>query len=159
MVATGGAPWEGGLGFANPDNLEVDRSGNVWIVTDRSSSPGPDDPFGNNSCWVLPRHGPARGEALCFATGPMECELTGPCFDDPQRTLFLAVQHPGEVSGTRAAGAADAQRVPLVDRDGDGFVQERAVPRGSNWPSGVPGRPPRPGIVAIRRNDGQPLLP
>ncbi|MFQ6537934.1 MULTISPECIES: PhoX family protein [Aphanothece] len=158
MVAVGGAPWEGGLGFANPDNLEVDRSGNVWIVTDRSSRPAPGDPFGNNSCWVLPKAGPARGQALCFATGPMECELTGPCFDDPQHTLFLAVQHPGEVNGTRAAKAGDSQRIPLVDRSGTPFTQERLVPQGSNWPSGVPGRPPRPGIVAIQRAAGGELL-
>ncbi|EDY37543.1 conserved hypothetical protein [Cyanobium sp. PCC 7001] len=159
MVAVGGPPWQGGLGFANPDNLEVDRSGNVWIMTDRSSRLASGDPFGNNSCWVLPKRGPARGEALCFATGPMECELTGPCFDEPEHTLFLAVQHPGEVSGTRRGHAADSVRTRLVDRSGSPFVQERSVPRGSNWPSGVPDRPPRPGIVAIRRSTGGPLLP
>ncbi|SBO43427.1 PhoX family phosphatase [Cyanobium sp. NIES-981] len=159
MVAVGGPPWQGGMGFANPDNLEVDRSGNVWLVTDRSSRPDPGDPFGNNSCWVLPKDGPARGEALCFATGPMECELTGPCFDAGQHTLFLAVQHPGELNGTRAANASTILRTPLVDRGGTSFVQERTVPLGSNWPSGVPGRPPRPGIVAIRRASGGPLLP
>jgi secreted PhoX family phosphatase len=32
------------------------------------------------------------------------------------------------------------------------------VPLGSNWPSLVPGRPPRPGVVVIRRHDGRPLL-
>ena len=36
MAATGGTPWEGGLGFANPDNLAIDKRGNVWMVTDRS---------------------------------------------------------------------------------------------------------------------------
>jgi secreted PhoX family phosphatase len=57
MVATGGAPWEGGLGFSNPDNLTVDRSGAIWMVTDRSSSSTDLDLFGNNSCWVLPALG------------------------------------------------------------------------------------------------------
>jgi secreted PhoX family phosphatase len=32
------------------------------------------------------------------------------------------------------------------------------VPLGSNWPSGVPGRTPRPAVVAIRRNSGASLL-
>lgn len=158
MVAVGGLPWEGGLGFANPDNLEVDGAGNIWVLTDRSAGASPAEAFGNNSCWVLPRRGPARGEALCFATGPMECELTGPCFDSGQQCLFLAVQHPGEVHGTRRTMNASRHRTQLVDRDGVGFEQERWVPQGSNWPSGVPGQVPRPGIVAISRRRGGPML-
>jgi secreted PhoX family phosphatase len=35
--ATGGEPAEGGLGFANPDNIEIDANGNLWIVTDMST--------------------------------------------------------------------------------------------------------------------------
>jgi secreted PhoX family phosphatase len=34
----------------------------------------------------------------------------------------------------------------------------RKVPLGSNWPSGLPGRLPRPGVVAITRLDGAALL-
>ncbi|HYP03285.1 MAG TPA: alkaline phosphatase PhoX [Cyanobium sp.] len=158
LVATGGTPWQGGLGFSNPDNLVVDRSGNIWMLTDRSTRSSSLDVFGNNSCWVLPRSGPAAGQALCFATGPMESELCGPCFDTAQTTLFLAVQHPGEDNGTRLEGAQEAQAHALVDREGQPFEQLRWVPLGSNWPSGVPGRAPRPGLVAIRRLGGGPLL-
>jgi secreted PhoX family phosphatase len=156
MEATGGTPWQGGLGFSNPDNLAFDPAGNLWITTDRSSSASL-DVFGNNSCWVLPRSGAAAGQALCFAIGPMGCELCGPCFDASGRTLFLAVQHPGEDHGVRQGQAREAQAHTLVDRNGQRFEQLRWVPLGSNWPSGVPGRPPRPGVVAIRRRDGQPL--
>jgi len=158
LVATGGTPWQGGLGFSNPDNLAVDRSGNIWMLTDRSTRSSSLDVFGNNSCWVLPRSGPAAGQALCFATGPMESELCGPCFDTTQTTLFLAVQHPGEDNGTRLKGAQEAQAHALVDREGQPFEQLRWVPLGSNWPSGVPGRAPRPGLVAIRRLGGGALL-
>ncbi len=159
MVAIGGAPWQGGMGFSNPDNLTLDRRGNLWMVTDRSTRSADLDLFGNNSCWLLPRQGPAAGEAVCFATGPMECELCGPCFDAAEATLFLAVQHPGEDNGTRqSAEASEAQAHRLVDRDGGAFEQLRWVPLGSNWPSGVPGRAPRPGVVAIRRQAGGPLL-
>jgi len=158
MVATGGTPWQGGMGFANPDNLAVDRAGNLWMVTDRSTRSASLDVFGNNSCWVFPRAGAAAGKALCFATGPMECELCGPCFDASESTLFLAVQHPGEDNGTRRDGALEAQAHQLVDRDGRAFEQLRWVPLGSNWPAGAPGRPPRPGIVAIRRLKGGRLL-
>ncbi len=157
MVASGGLPWEGGLGFSQPDNLAFDPSGNLWLVTDRAGGASL-DVFGNNSCWLLPRDGPAAGQALCFAIGPSGCELCGPCFDAEGRTLFLAVQHPGESQGVRQGRAVEAQAYSLVDRNGHGFEQLRWVPLGSNWPSGVPGRPPRPAVVAIRRLDGQRLL-
>ncbi|MGB5135049.1 MAG: alkaline phosphatase PhoX, partial [Prochlorococcaceae cyanobacterium] len=159
MVATGGTPWQGGMGFANPDNLAIDRAGNVWMVTDRSTGSSSDlDVFGNNACWLFPASGPRAGEALLFATGPMECELCGPCFDREESTLFLAVQHPGETHGTRQRGGEEIQAHTLEDRDGGRFEQLRQVPLGSNWPSPVLGRPPRPGVVAIRRLDGRPLL-
>ncbi|MBC1265170.1 DUF839 domain-containing protein [Synechococcus sp. BSA11S] len=157
MVATGGTPWQGGMGFAMPDNLAIDRAGNVWMVTDRSSDSSL-DVFGNNACWLFPASGPRAGEALLFATGPMECELCGPCFDREETTLFLAVQHPGEIHGTRQRDGEEVQTHTLEDRDGGRFQQLRQVPLGSNWPSPVPGRPPRPGVVAIRRHDGRPLL-
>jgi hypothetical protein len=164
MVATGGLPWQGGMGFANPDNLAIDPDGNLWMVTDRLG--GRDgEIFGNNSCWLLPAHGARAGEPLCFATAPAESEFTGPCFDPAGKTLFLAVQHPGETNGIRAvpqaaaqgAGASEAQAYSLSDRDGQPFEQLRWVPLGSNWPSG-PGRPPRPAVVAIRRQNGARLL-
>ena len=163
MVATGGTPWQGGMGFANPDNLAFDRAGNLWMLTDRSSASSSSDVFGNNSCWLFPASGPAKGQAFPFAMGPMECELCGVCFDHPNKgegesTLFLAVQHPGEVNGTRRKGAQEIQAHKMVDRNGLGFEQLRTVPLGSNWPSGVPDRPPRAGIVAIHRFQGGALL-
>ena len=157
IEATGGTPWQGGLGFSNPDNLAFDPAGNLWLTTDRSSSASL-DVFGNNSCWVLPRQGAAAGQALCFAIGPVDCELCGPCFDASGRTLLLAVQHPGEGQGTRQGQEREAQAHQLVDRSGRSFEQLRWVPLGSNWPSGVPGRAPRPGVVAISRRDGATLL-
>jgi hypothetical protein len=158
MVATGGTPWQGGMGFSHPDNLAFDRAGNLWMVTDRPSGGSDLDVFGNNACWLLPASGPAAGQALLFASGPMECELCGPCFDQQERTLFLAVQHPGEDGGCHQRGQEEFQAFTLRDRNGVAFDQLRRVPLGSNWPSGVPGRAPRPGVVAIRRSDGAALL-
>ena len=158
MVASGGTPWQGGMGFSNPDNLAIDGAGNVWLTTDRSTSSSSLDVFGNNSCWLLPAAGPAAGRALLFATGPMECEFCGPCFDAAERTLFLAVQHPGEDHATHERGMEEFQAHELRDRSGRSFQQLRQVPLGSNWPEGRPGRPPRPGVVAISRLDGAPLL-
>ncbi|MCT0214034.1 MULTISPECIES: PhoX family phosphatase [unclassified Synechococcus] len=158
MVATGGEPWAGGMGFTNPDNLALDRAGNLWMVTDRSSGSSSTDLFGNNSCWLLPRQGGGAGEALCFAIGPNECELCGLALDPAERSLLLAVQHPGEANGTHRAGMEEFQSFELVDREGVRFPQLRQVSLGSNWPTGAPGRPPRPGVVVIRRLDGSALL-
>jgi hypothetical protein len=159
MVATGGTPWQGGMGFSNPDNLAVDSGGNIWLVTDRSTSSASLDIFGNNACWVLPNNGPQAGQALIFATGPMECELCGPCFDSEESTLFLAVQHPGEDNGARLEGAEEFQAFELRDRNNQPFQQLRRVPIGSNWPSEQTGRVPRPGVVMIQRLAGGKLLP
>jgi secreted PhoX family phosphatase len=159
MVATGGTPWQGGMGFSNPDNLAVDSGGNIWLVTDRSTSSASLDIFGNNACWVLPNNGPQAGQALIFATGPMECELCGPCFDSEESTLFLAVQHPGEDNGARLEGAEEFQAFELRDRNNQPFQQLRRVPIGSNWPSEQTGRVPRPGVVMIQRRAGGKLLP
>ena len=158
MAVTGGTPWAGGLGFANPDNVALDSKGNLWIVTDRSMKSSGGDVFGNNSCWFVPRAGSGDETAACFATGPMECEVTGVCLDQAEATLFLAVQHPGEVHGSRSQGDEEFQAHELVDREGGAFQQLRQVPLGSNWPAQAPGRPPRPGVVAIRRQSGQALL-
>ena len=158
MVATGGLPWEGGMGFANPDNLAIDQSGNIWMVTDRSTTNSELDVFGNNSCWLFPAKGVSAGKALLFATGPMESELCGPCFDQTESTLFLAVQHPGEDHGVHQRGDQEFQAFQLRDLRNQPFSQLRQVPLGSNWPSGIPGRLPRPGVVAITRLDGAALL-
>ncbi|HSE98282.1 MAG TPA: alkaline phosphatase PhoX, partial [Blastocatellia bacterium] len=120
MFALGGEPCEGGAGFSNPDNLLIDPRGNVWIVTDiftekhNRAVPHRADPdgkllnqnqlgglFGNNSMWYIPVTGPDAGEAFKFASGPMESELTGPFLTRDERTLFLSVQHPGELHGIR----------------------------------------------------------
>ncbi|MDP9456472.1 MAG: DUF839 domain-containing protein [Actinomycetota bacterium] len=87
-------------GFASPDNLAFDKGGNLWVVTDMSSSglnEGIYKTFKNNGAFFMPRGtaGPG-GDVFQFASGPIEAELTGPFFTPDEKTLFLAVQHPGE---------------------------------------------------------------
>jgi len=165
IVATGGEPAAGGLGFANPDNLEVDSAGNVWMVTDMSTSThnNPEKPdrgvFGNNSTWYIPTSGPDAGKAYPFAIGPMECETCGLVFDDKETALFLAFQHPGERGGIRQDLAAETVEFVLRTTDGQPFTQQRQVPIGSNWPGKRPNDPPRPGLVAVYRRDGKPIPP
>lgn len=86
-------------GFSAPDNLTFDSNGNLWTVTDISSSSlnkGVHKSFGNNGMYVIPTSGPNAGEVFQFASAPVEAELTGPWFTPDERTLFLSVQHPGE---------------------------------------------------------------
>ena len=124
-----------GAVFAAPDNLSFDRAGNMWVITDiRSDRLNADaryTPFKNNGMFFVPTSGREAGHAFQFASGPCECELTGPSWTPDETTLFLSVQHPGSAHGMRMT--ADA------------------APRGSNWPGERPGAPPRPGVVAIAR--------
>ncbi len=86
-------------GFSSPDNLAFDSNGNLWVVTDISTSShnkGVYKSFMNNGLFVIPTSGPSMGDAMQFASGPKESELTGPYFTPDERTLFLSVQHPGE---------------------------------------------------------------
>jgi secreted PhoX family phosphatase len=169
MLATGGEPAAGGLGFANPDNLAIDGRGDLWMVTDMSTSKHnqpfertaktPNNQtlgaFGNNSLWYLPLRGTAAGQAFPFALGPMDSELTGPVFSQDQKTLFLAVQHPGEVNGLRQQSTVE---IPLTTTQGEPFTQTRTVPLLSHWPGGGEA-PPRPAVVAIQRTTGdRPLI-
>ncbi|PZO56310.1 MAG: phosphatase [Phormidesmis priestleyi] len=173
MFATGGEPATGGLGFANPDNLEFDNQGNLWVVTDMSTSthnnavtkrtndagePLNDKDllglYGNNSLWQITVSGQDAGEAKMFAYGPMESELTGPYFTADGSTLFLAAQHPGERNGIRSAMATETREFQMKTTTGQAFMQKREVPVGSNWPAKSADAPPKPSVVAIRRIDG-----
>jgi uncharacterized protein len=171
-LATGGEPAKGGAGFANPDNLELDGNGNLWIVTDMSTSKhnqavpsrmvegetllGEDltGVFGNNSLWYMPLSGENAGTVYPFAIGPTECECTGTFFSQDGATLFLAIQHPGEYNGIRQELATETRDFELLTTDGTLFKQQRQVPLGSNWPSQEVNQPPRPAIVAIVKTDG-----
>lgn len=178
MFATGGEPADGGLGFANPDNLAIDNNGNIWMVTDMSTDKhnvavpqGRLDKegkaisqsnlrglYGNNSVWFMPASGPNAGEAYLFGIGPMECETTGPFFTGDGKTLFLAVQHPGEINGVRKEMMAQNRQFAMKTTDGKEFMQTRKVPVGSNWPGKKVNDAPKPAVVAIRRVNNQSLI-
>jgi len=164
MLAVGGEPIAGGAGFSNPDNIAIDNNQNVWMVTDMSTGKqnNPKDKdgvgsFGNNSIWFIPTTGDNAGNAYLFGIGPMECETTGPFFTQDQQTLFLSVQHPGEVYGTRKNSAAETRQFTMHTTNGEKFSQTRSIPIGSNWPGKAANDPPKPAVVAIRRLDGQPI--
>jgi uncharacterized protein len=171
MLALGGEPADGGMGFSNPDNLLFDRSGNLWMTNDMSSDKinravpariAGDKPisqsdlrgiYGNNGIWVIPTQGNQAGKAFLFGLGPMECETTGPFFSRDQKTLFLSIQHPGETNGMRKDNAMEIRQFAMKTTKGQPFSQTRQVPMGSNWPSKKVNASPRPAVVAIVRVD------
>jgi hypothetical protein len=164
-----------GAGFANVDNLAFDPQGNVWGVTDMSTSthngfdvgatakPRTIDHkktgdvsdltgiFGNNWLFYIPTDGPNAGTVIPFAYGPNRCELTGPTFVGD--TLLLSVQHPGE-SCPIDDGTVLSRPIEMLDLNGAVFTQTRSVSRGSLWPSNIENdrrRSPMPSVVGIRR--------
>ena len=107
-----------------PDNVAFDPSGRIWISTD-----GQEDAAGfNDSLYAAATSGPARGATRCFFTGPDGSEICGPEFTPDGRTLFLAIQHPGEGS--------------TFDKPS------------TRWPDNRPDLPPRGAVLAITKNDG-----
>lgn len=120
-------------GFSAPDNLTFDTEGNLWTVTDISSSKLNDGiykHFKNNGLFVIPTMPNKNikedevGEAYQFASAPKEAEMTGPSFTPDETTLFLSVQHPGEET-------------------------ENINNPASMWPHRTGDNIPRPAVVAI----------
>jgi len=112
--------------LAAPDNVAFDPSGRIWIATD-----GQDDIAGfADALYAAEVDGPARGVTRCFLTGPRGSEICGPAFTPDGRTLFLAIQHPGE------------EKDSTYDKPS------------TRWPDFASGMPPRPAVLAITRDDG-----
>lgn len=77
-----------------PDNVAFDSAGNLWVSTDGNALGG------NDGVFRVPVAGPERGRVQCFTTVPKGAEACGPLLTDRDRMLWIAVQHPGEVSGS-----------------------------------------------------------
>ncbi|MEX1223879.1 MAG: PhoX family phosphatase, partial [Pirellulales bacterium] len=124
--------------FACPDNCAVDPQGRLWVSTDQGSNwrqaSGTAD-----GLWALETEGEQRGTGIMFFRCPVGAELCGPLFTPDGKTLFLAVQHPA------ADGTEQWQPFGRASTFGDPATR---------WPDFDPGIPPRPSVVAIRREDG-----
>jgi hypothetical protein len=101
-----------------PDNVAFDAAGNLWISTDGNVLGS------NDGLFRVPVDGPERGKVSQFLTVPVGAETCGPFIADDQRSVFVAVQHPGEVDGATFENPA------------------------STWPHGGF---PKPSVVVTRR--------
>lgn len=90
----GGYPKDRVSPISCPDNVTFDAEGNLWISTDGNALGS------NDGMFVVPTHGPNRGQVLQFLTVPFGAETCGPLISADQLTVFNAVQHPGETDGS-----------------------------------------------------------
>ena len=112
--------------FGSPDNAAVDPSGRLWVATDGNPVTGSAD-----GVWAMATEGARRGTGKAFFRAPVGAEVCGPQFSSDGRTLFVAVQHPGE---------------------GNNASFENPTTR---WPDFNEKMPPRSSVLAIRqRNNG-----
>ncbi len=76
-----------------PDNVAFDGEGNLWISTDGAVLGS------NDGLYRVPVAGPDRGKVELFLTVPFGAECCGPLISADQRSVFAAMQHPGETAG------------------------------------------------------------
>ncbi|MEQ8659980.1 MAG: DUF839 domain-containing protein, partial [Gammaproteobacteria bacterium] len=119
--------------FSAPDNCAFDGHGRLWIATDQGrawTATGFAD-----GLWACGEDADGAPVIKCFFRAPFGAEVCGPAFTADDRTLFLAVQHPG-IDGLPAS----SYRAPAT-----------------RWPDFDATLPPRPAVLAIRRRDGGPI--
>jgi uncharacterized protein len=136
--------------FNAPDGIQVDPEGRLWIQTDGAyTNAGNFVNQGNNQMLVADI---ATKKITRFLVGPSGCEVTGVCWTPDGKTMFVNIQHPGEIDKSHpntpaaylavsgaAARAAWANANPTVF---------------SKWPDGATSGRPRSATVVIRKNDG-----
>lgn len=76
-----------------PDNVAFDSAGNLWISTDGNALGS------NDGLFATPIEGKERGHLRQFLTVPKGAETCGPFITGDDRSVFVAVQHPGEITG------------------------------------------------------------
>jgi secreted PhoX family phosphatase len=90
----GGYPKDRVSPISCPDNVAFDATGNLWISTDGNSLGS------NDGMFACPVEGANRGQVLQFLTVPIGAETCGPLISPDGKTVFNAVQHPGETDGS-----------------------------------------------------------
>ena len=114
-----------------PDNCAFDPKGRLWIATDGM--------MGSKTCdgvFACDTQGPAAAQTRHFFRAPIGAEVCGPCFTPDGTTLFLSIQHPGDVD---------------ADDETDGVSFSTPSTR---WPDFQDGVPPRSAVVAITKQGG-----
>jgi uncharacterized protein len=127
--------------FNSPDGLGFDSFGRLWIQSDGNyTNVGDFAGQGNNQMLAAD---PVTKEVRRFLVGPSGCEITGLTFTPDRKTMFINIQHPGEVGAHPNKPAAYT---------GDNWIANNPNAF-SVWPT-VGGPRPRSATVVVRRTDG-----
>jgi len=110
--------------FTDPDNIGFDPAGRMWVCTDGVQ------PTGHDGLYIMPVNGPNRARPQLFYAPPAGAECCSPTFSEDGRTLFLAIQHPGE----GVSSLADVE---------------------THWPDTQGTSPPRSAVVVITHASGR----
>jgi secreted PhoX family phosphatase len=124
--------------FACPDNLAFDGKGRLWIATDQGEAWARKTKTADG-VWAIDTEGAARGTSRMFYRVPVGAEMCGPWFTSDDKTLFVAVQHPG------VDGVSEWEKFGRVATFED---------QATRWPDFKPDMPVRPAVVAITKKDG-----
>jgi hypothetical protein len=114
--------------LAAPDNFAFDAKGRIWIATDGFPTQG--RPAAADGLFGADTTGPGRAVTKRLFAAPRGAEVCGPCFTPDGRTVFLAIQHPGE--------------------ERDSTFESPST----RWPDFRPDTPPRPSVLAVTKDDG-----
>jgi secreted PhoX family phosphatase len=88
------------------------------------------------------------GEVKRFLVGPSGCEVTGLSFSPDMKSMFVGIQHPGEIGGHPNAPKTAGGSVY-----GDNDIA-REPTKFSTFPDGASAKRPRSTVMVIRRADG-----
>lgn len=118
--------------LASPDNGAIDPTGRLWVSSDQ----GPKTNLSgtNDGLWALETDGPNRGLGKMFFRVPNGAEMSGPVFSADGESLFLSVQHPGDIETKPGSARIDTASTRWPDFDDD--------------------LPPRPSLVVVTRKGG-----
>ena len=86
-------------GFGSPDGIWADPDGRVWIQTDGTQPADANDQMLAANPYRVDEHG--TPELRRFLTGVVGCEVTGVVTTPDQRTMFVNIQHPGELKASQ----------------------------------------------------------
>jgi secreted PhoX family phosphatase len=109
-----------------PDNVAFDSKGRMYIATD--GAPGAAGVA--DGVYAADTTGTGRALTKLFFQAPIGAEVCGPLIAPDDQTMFLAIQHPGETSGS---------------------TFEKPSTR---WPDFADGVPPRPSVVVVTKKGG-----
>ncbi len=144
--------------FNSPDGIGFDSFGRLWIQTDGNyTNLGDYAGQGNNQMLACD---PTTKEVRRFLVGPSGCEITGLTFTPDRKTMFINVQHPGEVGSHPNKPAGYPANNSLLSADQNAAIQNNWLANNavsfSIWPgaTAISAGRPRSATVVVRRTDG-----